>query len=73
MVLAKNTKTAMANITSAQYYIGLMSGTSLDGVDCVIVDKQCRKIINQIYQPYDNQLKQDLRQLTQSGQTSLSN
>jgi anhydro-N-acetylmuramic acid kinase len=73
VVLAKNTKTAMANTSSAQYYIGLMSGTSLDGVDCVIVDKQCLKIINQIYQPYNNQLKQDLRQLTQSSQTSLSN
>jgi anhydro-N-acetylmuramic acid kinase len=73
VVLAKNTKTAMANTPPAQYYIGLMSGTSLDGVDGVIVDKQCRKIIGQIYQPYNNQLKQDLRQLTQSSQTSLSN
>ena len=69
---ARNIKTAMADTAPAQYYIGLMSGTSLDGVDGVIIDRQCQKIIAQTYQPYTDQLKQDLRQLTQSGQTSLS-
>lgn len=68
----KNTKTVMADTTPAQYYIGLMSGTSLDGVDGVIVDYQCQKVVAQTYQPYCEQIKQDLRQLTQSGETSLA-
>jgi anhydro-N-acetylmuramic acid kinase len=73
VVLVKNTKTVMADTHSAQYYIGLMSGTSLDGVDGVIVDGDSQKIISQTYLPYSKQLKDGLRQLTQSGQTSLKN
>ncbi len=41
----------------ASLYIGLMSGTSLDGT----------------YLPYTDELKQQLRTLTQTGQTSLKN
>lgn len=63
----------MADTQSAQYYIGLMSGTSLDGVDGVIVDGKAQKVIGQNYLPYSEQLKDSLRQLTQSGQTSLKN
>jgi 1,6-anhydro-N-acetylmuramate kinase len=33
----------MAN--SLNYYIGLMSGTSMDGVDGVIIDELGRKIL----------------------------
>ncbi|CAC9592789.1 Anhydro-N-acetylmuramic acid kinase (EC 2.7.1.170), partial [uncultured Gammaproteobacteria bacterium] len=49
-----------------------MSGTSLDGVDGVIVDHQCQQIVAQAYQPYSDQLKQDLQQLTQSGKVLLA-
>jgi len=69
----KSTKTVMANIENAQYYIGLMSGTSLDGVDGVVVDSVNQKIAGQAYLPYSEALKSSLRQLTQSGQTSLEN
>ena len=63
----------MADTDNAQYYIGLMSGTSLDGVDGVIIDGNTQKIVNQAYMPYSESLKDSLRQLTQSGQTSLQN
>jgi anhydro-N-acetylmuramic acid kinase len=37
-----------------QFFIGLMSGTSLDGVDAVLVDfNGDPKIINHSYIPYD--------------------
>jgi len=69
----KNIKTVMADIKTAQYYIGLMSGTSLDGVDGVIVDSETQKIVNQAYLPYPKPLKDSLHRLTQSGQTTLQN
>jgi anhydro-N-acetylmuramic acid kinase len=69
----KSIKTVMADIKSAQYYIGLMSGTSLDGVDGVIIDSGTQKIVNQTYLPYPEPLKSSLRQLTQGGQTTLQN
>jgi anhydro-N-acetylmuramic acid kinase len=38
-----------------QFFIGLMSGTSLDGVDAVLVDfNGAPKIINHSYVPYDD-------------------
>lgn len=67
----KSIKTVMANTENVQYYIGLMSGTSLDGVDGVIVNSMTQKIVNQAYLPYPKALKNSLRQLTQSGRTSL--
>ncbi|QKQ24597.1 anhydro-N-acetylmuramic acid kinase [Candidatus Ruthia endofausta] len=54
-------------------YIGLMSGTSLDGVDGVIINETGRKIITQAYLPYPEKLKQSLLELTQSLKTSLEN
>lgn len=54
-------------------YIGLMSGTSLDGVDAVIIDASATKLLAQTYLPYTEELKQKLRTLTQSEQTSLEN
>jgi len=66
VVLAKNTNIAMANLC-----IGLMSGTSLDGVDAVVIDTTATQLLAQTYLPYPELLKQQLRSLTQSGQTHL--
>ncbi len=54
-------------------YIGLMSGTSLDGVDGVIINETGRKILTQAYLPYPDKLKQSLLDLTQNSKTSLAN
>jgi anhydro-N-acetylmuramic acid kinase len=71
VALARNTKTAMAS--PPNYYIGLMSGTSMDGVDGAIVDELGRKILAQSYLPYPDKLKQSLLKLTQDSTTSLAN
>ncbi|RUM84479.1 MAG: anhydro-N-acetylmuramic acid kinase, partial [Candidatus Thioglobus sp.] len=63
---AKNTKIAMANLC-----IGLMSGTSLDGVDAVVINTTATQLLAQTYLPYPKSLKQQLQKLTQSGQTQL--
>ena len=66
MVLVKSTKTAMANLC-----IGLMSGTSLDGVDAVVIDTKATKLLAQTYLPYPKSLKEQLQVLTQSGKIHL--
>jgi len=63
---AKNTKIAMASLC-----IGLMSGTSLDGVDAVVINTTATQLLAQTYLPYPKSLKQQLQKLTQSGQTQL--
>ncbi len=52
-------------------YIGLMSGTSMDGVDGVVLDEQ-QKITTASYTPYPAELKTRLQQLSQTGNTSLA-
>ena len=47
-----------------QFFIGLMSGTSLDGMDAVLIDfgedSKNIKIVNHSYVPYDDVLKKNL-------------
>ncbi|RUM78711.1 MAG: anhydro-N-acetylmuramic acid kinase [Candidatus Thioglobus sp.] len=55
----------------ANLCIGLMSGTSLDGVDAVVINTTATQLLAQTYLPYPKSLKQQLQKLTQSGQTQL--
>lgn len=65
---AKNSSTVMAK---PEYYIGLMAGTSLDGVDGVIIDANDADFLTTAYLPYSDSLKNELRILTQTGQIQL--
>lgn len=55
------------------YYIGIMSGTSLDGVDAVLVDFSVAtcSLIGSCYIAYDVSLQQDLLALCQRGENEL--
>jgi anhydro-N-acetylmuramic acid kinase len=54
-----------------KFYIGLMSGTSLDGLDCVIVDENI-KLKKYTFLEYPKKLKDKLKKIIKSQQTSLS-
>lgn len=52
-------------------YIGLMSGTSMDGVDGIVLDELGRKILFQSYSPYPEKLKKNLLSLVKNPNISL--
>ncbi len=61
VALVRNTNNVMVEDNSI-YFIGLMSGTSLDGVDAVLVDKNI-KLIEKHYLRYPNELKNKLHNI----------
>jgi len=54
-------------MTAARFYIGLMSGTSADGIDLALVDFSLDKteLIASYYQPYDDATRQKITELYQ--------
>lgn len=59
----------------AELYVGLMSGTSLDGVDAVLVSfdtpGQAVQVHGHVYQPFAPALRQEMMALNQTGQNEL--
>ncbi len=65
---------ARESIFMSELYIGLMSGTSVDGINAVIVDfaEAQPALIAQHYEPYTNEFRQQILQLCHPGEDEVN-
>lgn len=60
------------NSSAESIYLGLMSGTSMDGVDAVLTDVDSQQVIVGKIFPYSAALKQSIKEFMQTSQHSLA-